>query len=362
MYSVDRENSLHGRRKARAVRTGSARAPQNEKRAATHTAHRQATPGGHGGEVAAKAVVQARCRCARVSGFAMEVDAQECIGLTESFSSWQFDGRSVRGSTSSCSSKGSSGWTSDALGMPDFRCTSWAQSVESLARSVRSSCSSSDSLSSASSGGRCGSSVASGGTKKVKQPKKSPKKALQKKALGGGGWRPTVGDVLEAGSVIPEGVPPARAEPRPHLGTTSPSVCSAPVPSTLRLEGYLKKKNPHGITWYKRRWAVLDPQACTLSFFKERWQSQLGTGLPSRTIDVRGYQLCDAQLGRRWSFSLTTVEDLPDPSGKRGAFELVAESQHDFELWTSALREACGNAPIIETTTGTLMCPTVHDV
>ena len=64
----------------------------------------------------------------------------------------------------------------------------------------------------------------------------------------------------------------------------------------VRLEGYLKKKNPHGITWYKRRWAVLDPSTGTLSFFKERWQSQLGFAL--RTVDVRGYQLCDDQLGK----------------------------------------------------------------
>eukprot|EP01043_Picozoa_sp_COSAG02_P027891 COSAG02_NODE_1665_length_11425_cov_4.620872_4_plen_259_part_00 len=180
----------------------------------------------------------------------MEVDAQ-AVGLTESFSSWQFDGRSARGSTSSCSSKGSSGWTSDALGMPDFRCTSWAQSVESLARSMRSSCSSSDSLSSTSSG-------VSAGAKKAKLPKASPKKATQKKALGAGGWRPMFGDVLEASSAIPEGVPPAGrsgADPS-HPESASPSAAAAaaassvPVSGGLRLEGYLKKKNPHGITWY----------------------------------------------------------------------------------------------------------------
>jgi hypothetical protein len=88
---------------------------------------------------------------------------------------------------------------------------------------------------------------------------------------------------------------------------------------------------------------VLDPQVGTLSFFKERWQSQMGFAL--RTVDVRGYQLCDDQLGKRWSFKLANLEDLPDPNGDRGAFELVAESQHDFELWTTALKEACGNVP-----------------
>ena len=266
------------------------------------------------------------------------------VGLTESFSSWQFDGRSARGSASSCSSKGSSGWTSAdaALGMPDFRCTSWAQSVGSLTRSLRSSCSSSDSLSSASSGGPGGPASA----KKAKQPTAAPKKAAQKRALGApGGWRPAFGDLQEAGSAIPEGVPPARVRARGSQPASTGLSPSASVPTGLRLEGFLKKKNPHGITWYKRRWAVLDPQAGTLSFFKERWQSQWGFAL--RTVDVRGYQLCDDQIGRRWSFSLTNLEDLPDPTGDRGAFELVAESQHDFEIWTTALRDACGSAPII---------------
>ena len=277
----------------------------------------------------------------------------QAVGLTESFSSWQFDGRSARGSASSCSSKGSTGWISAdaALGMPDFRCTSWAQSVGSLTRSLRSSCSSSDSLSSASSGGPGGSASA----KKTKQPTAPPQKAAQKRALGAaGGWRPAFGDVQEAGSAIPEGVPPARVRVRASQpGSAGPSwpSASASVPSGLRLEGFLKKKNPHGITWYKRRWAVLDPQAGTLSFFKERWQSEWGFAL--RTVDVRGYQLCDDQIGRRWSFSLTNLEDLPDPNGDRGAFELVAESQHDFELWTTALRETCGSAPIICATAGT---------
>lgn len=136
--------------------------------------------------------------------------------------------------------------SSDALGVPDFRCTSWAQSVESLARSVRSlSCSSSDSLSSASSGGRWG----SASSKTSKQPKIPPTKPTQKKVVGASGWRPTVGDVQEGASVIPEGVPPVQPAMQSSSAGSTSSSSPGPAPSGMRLEGYLKKKNPHGITW-----------------------------------------------------------------------------------------------------------------
>ena len=56
-------------------------------------------------------------------------------------------------------------------------------------------------------------------------------------------------------------------------------------------------------------------------------------------------ELCDDQLNNRWSFSLSNPRaDLPSD---RGAFELVAESQPDFELWTSALKEICVPTPAV---------------
>ena len=145
----------------------------------------------------------------------------------------------------------------------EARCTSWSSANGPRVRSRRSSsCSSSSSTSSA-------------GGVTIKKVAKVAKTASAGVLPTAGGWRPAVGAVPEG--TIPEGVPPAaRRELELDEWSDSP-----------RLEGYLKEKNPKGITWWKRRWAVLDPQAGTLSFFKERWQSQVGLKECARSTSDR---------------------------------------------------------------------------